>query len=126
MIHAPSVDDVIAVNDRVTAGAGGVLSRGAIESAVSRPFHTHGGCWLYPTVIGQAAALLEGVVAAHGFGDGNKRTAWITAKTFLIINGVAAVKVPAHVAADFVEGVTVHAYSGAQVGEWIAANLAPG
>ncbi|MEU9007442.1 type II toxin-antitoxin system death-on-curing family toxin [Streptomyces sp. NPDC048551] len=36
----------------------------------------------------QAAALLHGIAANHPLVDGNKRTAWLAAATFLAVNGV--------------------------------------
>lgn len=36
----------------------------------------------------QAAALLHGIATNHPLVDGNKRTAWLAAATFLAVNGV--------------------------------------
>lgn len=36
----------------------------------------------------QAAALLHGIAINHPLVDGNKRTAWLAAATFLAVNGV--------------------------------------
>ena len=35
----------------------------------------------------QAATLLWGLVENHPFYDGNKRTGWVTMRTFLLLNG---------------------------------------
>jgi len=42
----------------------------------------------YPDVYTKAAALMQSVARNHAFVDGNKRTAWAAAWTFLAINGV--------------------------------------
>ncbi len=58
-----------------------------LHSAVERPKATYEGQDLYPTVFSKAAALLQSLCLNHPFTDGNKRTAWITTKRFLRING---------------------------------------
>ncbi|CPW71548.1 type II toxin-antitoxin system death-on-curing family toxin [Mycobacteroides abscessus] len=122
MTYAPSFDDLVALNHDITGGVR-VINANNLHSALGRPFHTFGGQLLYPTVVSQAGALLEGLVAAHGFEDGNKRTAWIATKTFLIINDIPVRKVRHTLAADFVEGVALHTYSGEHVAQWLAAEL---
>jgi death-on-curing protein len=42
----------------------------------------------YPDAIGEAAALWESLSQNHPFLDGNKRTAFACAYTFLAINGI--------------------------------------
>ena len=41
-----------------------------------------------PDLFSKAAALLQSLARNHALIDGNKRTAWAAAWTFLIINGV--------------------------------------
>jgi death-on-curing protein len=66
-------------------GLGGVRDDNALESALSRPLQlaNYGS----PTVYELAAAYLWALTKNHGYVDGNKRTAWVTAKTFLKLNG---------------------------------------
>ena len=42
---------------------------------------------MHDTVFKQAAALMEGIIRLHPFPDGNKRTALLTAWSFLFISG---------------------------------------
>jgi len=58
-----------------------------LHSAVERPKATYEEQDLYPTVFSKAAALLQSLCLNHPFTDGNKRTAWISTKRFLRING---------------------------------------
>lgn len=58
-----------------------------LHSAVERPKATYGGQDLYPTLFSKAAALLQSLCMNHPFTDGNKRTAWLSTKRFLHING---------------------------------------
>jgi death-on-curing protein len=41
----------------------------------------------YATIWEKAAALLQSLACNHGWVDGNKRTAWVAAFTFLTVNG---------------------------------------
>ena len=52
-----------------------ILNKDAVLGAIARPYHTFAGENLYPTLHEKAGALLSGVANAHGFSDGNKRTA---------------------------------------------------
>ena len=123
MTLAPSFDDLDELNRMITGGRGRVINANNLRSALGRPFHTFDGQLLYASVVSQAGVLLEALVAAHGFEDGNKRTAWIVTKTFLIINDIPVRKVRHTLAADFVEGVALHAYSGEAVPRWLASEL---
>ncbi|MFB6862513.1 type II toxin-antitoxin system death-on-curing family toxin [Streptomyces virginiae] len=58
---------------------------GLLESAVHRPRARMFGTPAYEDPYEQAAALLHGI---HPLVDGNKRTAWLAAATFLAVNGV--------------------------------------
>ena len=51
---------------------------------------------------------MEGLIATHSFQDGNKRTAWIATKTFLINNDIPVRTLAATGVANFVEGVALH------------------
>lgn len=64
-------------------GSHGVRDPGLLEAAVFRPQTGY-----YADLIDEAAALWESISQNHPFIDGNKRTAFATAFTFLAINGV--------------------------------------
>ena len=64
-------------------GSGGVRDLGALEAALYRPQTGY-----YADLIEEAAALWESLAQNHPFIDGNKRTAFGAAYTFLAINGV--------------------------------------
>ncbi len=80
---------VIIIHDRQIArhgGASGIRDRGALEAACARPLNkaAHGETDLATL----AAAYAFGLAKAHAFVDGNKRTAFAVAFTFLRLNGV--------------------------------------
>jgi len=79
--------EVLAIhNDQVEryGGAPGVRDPGLLESALYRPQTGY-----YADLIEEAAALWESLSQNHAFVDGNKRTAFAAAYTFLAINGLS-------------------------------------
>jgi death-on-curing protein len=82
-------------DDVLTAGAAAigqipkVSDYGLLDAAVARPRTTAFGLDAYPDDFAKAAALLQSLARNHALVDGNKRTAWAAAWTFLYINGVA-------------------------------------
>ena len=64
-------------------GAPGIRDPDGLEAAVYRPQRGYD-----PDLIAEAAALWESLSQNHPFIDGNKRTAFAAAYTFLAINGV--------------------------------------
>lgn len=65
-----------------------VADYGLLDAAVARPQATAFGVDAYPDLFTKAAALLQSLARNHALVDGNKRTAWAAAWTFLHINGV--------------------------------------
>ncbi|MEU6910296.1 type II toxin-antitoxin system death-on-curing family toxin [Streptomyces coeruleorubidus] len=65
-----------------------VRQTGLFVSAVHRPRARMFGTVAYEDLYEQAAALLHAVATNHPLVDGNKRTAWLAAATFLGVNGV--------------------------------------
>jgi death-on-curing protein len=81
------VSEVLAMHaDQIEryGGSHGIRDRGLLEAAVNRPQTGY-----YSDVIEEAAALWESVSQNHPFFDGNKRTAFAAAYTFLAINGIS-------------------------------------
>jgi death-on-curing protein len=82
-------------DDVLTAGAAAVgqilrvSDYGLLDAAVARPRTTIFGLDAYPDDFTKAAALLQSLARNHAFVDGNKRTAWAAAWTFLSINDLA-------------------------------------
>ena len=79
---------VLAIHEQQIAEHGGSLGirdLGMIESALGRPQNL----LLYndPDIFGLAAAYGYGLAQNHGFIDGNKRTAYVVTRLFLILNG---------------------------------------
>jgi len=81
----------LAVHDRQLAehgGGEGIRDQALLESALARPVKQ----WAYGKVRDLAAlasAYAFGIARNHPFVDGNKRTAWVFARLFLALNGIA-------------------------------------
>ena len=87
---------VYIIHDRQIArhgGASGLRDEGLLQNALQRPVNK----WQYEhaDTFKCAAAYAFGIVKAHAFVDGNKRTAFVTSVTFLRLNGWHFVTEPA-------------------------------
>ncbi|MFD9411066.1 type II toxin-antitoxin system death-on-curing family toxin [Streptomyces sp. NPDC059989] len=75
---------------------------GLLESAVHRPRARMFGTPAYEDPYEQAAALLHGIATNHPLVDGNKRTAWLAAATFLAVDGIDLAEVDQDAAYELV------------------------
>lgn len=81
---------IVIIHDRQIArhgGAAGIRDIGLLEAAVERPRNRL--AYGTPRLEELSAAYAFGIAKAHAFIDGNKRTAFVTAATFLRLNGHA-------------------------------------
>src|SRR5512139_1680821 len=67
-------------------GLAGVRDEGLLESAISKPQHLF--AYSSPGLPEMAASYAAGIVLNHPFLDGNKRTGFVLAATFLEVNGL--------------------------------------
>jgi death on curing protein len=89
------------------------------ESALHAPFASFGGVDGYPTLIEQAAVLLEHLARNHPLPDGNKRVAFLPMARFLDANGVDWGGPDVDTDAGIVERVAAGDASHEQVIAWI-------
>jgi death-on-curing protein len=68
-------------------GADGYVDRNVVESAVASPRWVYRGEFENTDIADLAAVYLFKLATTQGFRDGNKRTALVSATTFLNING---------------------------------------
>ena len=114
---------VLAIHDRQLAehgGAEGIRDLSLIDSALGRPVNL----WAYgdPDIAELAASYAHGLVSSHGFVDGNKRTAWVAARLFLLDNGYR-MKFDPFDAIRAVEGLASNKMSEADFAKWIRMRL---
>jgi death-on-curing protein len=82
--------DCLAIHEMMLAqhgGRAGVRDEGLLESALGKPKNllAYGS----PTLAELAASYAAGIILNHPFIDGNKRTGFLVAATFLELNGLA-------------------------------------
>lgn len=80
--------DALAIHEMMLAqhgGLAGVRDQGLLESALQKPQNQF--AYGDPTFAELAASYAVGVVMNHPFLDGNKRTGFMLAATFLELNG---------------------------------------
>ena len=80
-------DDVLIAGTAAVGNLLQVRDYGLLDAAIARPKATVFGLDAYPDEFTKAAALLQSLARNHAFVDGNKRTAWAAAWTFLHLNG---------------------------------------
>jgi len=79
---------VLAMHSRQLAehgGGEGLRDDGLLQSALQRPLDKF--AYSEPDLFDLAAAYAYGIARNHPFVDGNKRTALVASRTFLLING---------------------------------------
>ena len=82
-----TLDEVLAVTDRVIDGEVLLRDAGLLEAAVARPQATVLGQDAYPDLHSKTAALLLSICKNHALIDGNKRLALAGTIVMLGING---------------------------------------
>lgn len=68
-------------------GISGIRDNGLLESALARPQNLFVYSDTAVSIPRMAAALAYGIATNHPFLDGNKRTAHVAARAFLLLNG---------------------------------------
>ncbi len=82
-------EDCLAIHEMMLAqhgGLAGVRDEGLLQSALSKPRHLF--AYSSPTIPDMAASYAAGTILNHPFLDGNKRTGFMLAATFLELNGM--------------------------------------
>ena len=83
-------ETVYAIHKRQIAehgGGDGIRDEGLLLSALARPQNLYAYSEIAPDISALAASLAFGIAKNHPFIDGNKRTALVVSRTFLLLNG---------------------------------------
>ncbi|MBL4544288.1 MAG: type II toxin-antitoxin system death-on-curing family toxin [Rhodobacteraceae bacterium] len=102
-------------------GPEGVRDPAALDSALSRAPNL--AAYGDPDGAALAAAYAWGILRNHPFADGNKRTAWVTARLFLADNGCRLSFVPAD-AVRTIEAAAAGEIDEAALAAWFRDRLA--
>ena len=84
MVSLKEVESIHEILIDKFGGTKGIRDRGALESAINRPYQTFDQKELYPDPIDKAAAIFESLISNHPFIDGNKRTAFVLMRLTLL------------------------------------------
>jgi death-on-curing protein len=108
----------LAIHDRQLAehgGPSGLRDPGALESALARARNR----WEYgeDDLCSLAAAYGFGIARNHPFTDGNKRTCWVIARAFLILNHIEIAYRPEE-AIDMMQRLAAGRMCEADLAEW--------
>ncbi|MGI9823947.1 type II toxin-antitoxin system death-on-curing family toxin [Agromyces sp. Marseille-Q5079] len=100
-------EDIVGINDEHTGGS--VINEGGIRANLGRLTSGFGGADLFPDVWSKAAVLLSAFSRTQYFGDGNKRTAWLSTLLFLELNDIKTRRVETIHAEVFVLAIAANA-----------------
>lgn len=109
MVQYLTVDQIISINADQDGGVG-VQNLGGVETNTYRPQSGFGDHETFPDLWTKAAAYLHGFASTQYFTDGNKRTAWYSAVTFLRLNGIRFPRVDDIEAEAFINAVALDAW----------------
>ncbi|MDP3340153.1 type II toxin-antitoxin system death-on-curing family toxin [Frigidibacter sp.] len=114
---------VLAIHDRQITrhgGAPGLRDRALLEMGCTGA--TNLVAYAEPGLAEIAAAYAFGIAKAHAFVDGNKRTAFVTAITFLRLNGFAFRPEPIE-GVRMMEDLATGEVSAADFAKWLSAGM---
>jgi death-on-curing protein len=116
---------VYAIHDRQLAehgGLDGIRDENAVEAALSRPKNL--AQYENPDIASLAASYAYNLARGHWFSDGNKRTAWVVARLFLLDNR-HTIEFESPEAVKLMEGVAAGTISENDLGQWFRKRLHP-
>ncbi|ULE32290.1 type II toxin-antitoxin system death-on-curing family toxin [Mycobacterium sp. IDR2000157661] len=101
--HYLTLDQIIEINADQSSGT--PLDTHGLESAAQRPSSEYFGVEVFPDIWSKAAAYVHSIAGPQYFSDGNKRTGWFAAVTFLRVNGFILPQIADIEAETFVQAV---------------------
>jgi death on curing protein len=114
---------VLVIHDRQIArhgGASGMRDRALLEMGCARAMNL--AAYTESGLAEIAAAYAFGISKAHAFVDGNKRTAFVTALTFLRLNGYSF-RPPTIEGVRMMENLATGEISEADFAKWLATGM---
>lgn len=121
------VEDVLSIHQKQLAehgGQDGIRDAGLLESAIGRPRQLFAYTDPTPSVVKLAASYAFGIARNHAFIDGNKRTAFVVCRVFLIYNGLDLIATQEDRYQTFLK-LAAGDISEAELAAWLTANTRP-
>lgn len=116
---------VLAIHDRQITrhgGASGMRDQALLEMGCARAMNL--AAYTDAGLAEIASAYAFGISKAHAFVDGNKRTAFVTALTFLRLNGYSF-RPPAIEGVRMMEDLAIGRVGEADFAEWLSSGMKP-
>lgn len=123
IVHYLSGDEILAVGSAACKFEVTVGERSQFKANVARPASSAFGEDAFPDLWTKGAALLHAFATTQTLVDGNKRTAWAAAWTFLILNAAAPIFPASELDGDYAEQMVLQIAAGELSVEQIAARL---
>lgn len=117
MMEAMHADQI-----RAHGGQSGLRDEGLLESALARPRHAWADREGEVDLASLAAEYAFGLIKNHAFLDGNKRTGFVAANVFLLING-SEIEAPEPEAVEAVLRVADGRLDKDGLAEWIRSSI---
>jgi death-on-curing protein len=86
-LNREAIEAIHSISISRFGGGEGLRDASALETSLNRPLQHFSYGDPEPSIFGLAAVYCSGIVKSHPFIDGNKRTGFMAAYTFLGING---------------------------------------
>jgi len=116
-----TVAEVSTIHDQLIdefGGTPGILDKGRLEAAVFRPQIGY-----YSSLAEEAAALMESLANNNPFMDGNKRTCFAAADTFLRLNGFYLEVEPLEAYEFITQAIAGGSFTFPVIRDWISAHV---
>lgn len=116
-----TVAEVSTIHDQLIdefGGTPGILDKGRLEAAVFRPQIGY-----YSSLAEEAAALMESLANNNPFMDGNKRTCFAAADTFLRLNGFYLEVEPLEASEFITQAIAGGSFTFPVIRDWISAHV---
>ncbi len=101
-----------------------VVNARALGYCALRPRQERNGLEVFATPAAKAAALLQAIIVTQPFTDGNRRTAWVAMRTFLLLNGSRLSARPEEVS-HFLDRIKNGEATHSELRDWIEAKIEP-
>lgn len=116
-----TIEEIIAIHQRILeeiGGRQGIRDLGLLFASCEKPKMIVGGMEVYDEIFIKTGVLLEALANYHPFVDGNKRTAFLSAKIFLRMNGYI-LSVATDDGKTFLLEVATKQYAFQKISQWI-------
>lgn len=118
-IYYLDYETIRVINQTFCGQGAGVRDEQGVRGIVDKPASSYFGEVQFPGLFSKAAALLEGFSTTQFFFDGNKRTSFLSATTFLACNGYDWYGPEVDDAEDYLLEVAANLHEVVEIAQWL-------